>query len=559
MLRSLSIRNFALIDRLDVEFAPGLNVLTGETGAGKSIVLDALNLVLGERADPAMVRAGADRAVVDGLFDISGSEAMLALLDSMGLSADEGELLLTREVQAGGKSSARVGGRPVSVAQLRQIGDALVDLHGQHEHQSLLSVPRHLDILDEWGGQRVTDARSACAEAFAALRELEREKASIETDARERARLIDLLSFQVREIEEASLTPGEEAELQSAHRVLANAQRLTELAAQAATALAGDEGSVLDGLTAALRAAQEAAALDERLNTVAQALTSARYDIEEASRDLSRYADAVEASPEKLAQIEERLEILRVLKRKYGDTVEEILAHGRQASDRLAALERAEERGPELDALVTEARARFEACCTELTALRQEAASRFAAAVGRELADLAMERTRFEALVEPAEPGHRGADRVEFVIAPNPGEPLRPLARIASGGEISRVMLAIKSAMARRDPLPTMVFDEIDAGVGGRTASVLAEKLAALAESAQVICITHLAQIAGRAHYHLQVEKVVQGERTVVRMAALAPEERVGELARMLGGASVTEAVVQTARELLTSPPGAAG
>ena len=552
MLRTLAIRNLAIIDRLDVEFGPGLNVLTGETGAGKSILVGALAAILGGRVDAGMVRGGADRASIDAVFDIAGSPALAAGVAEGGFECEDGELFLSREIAASGKSSARIGGRPATVAQLKEIGDGLVDLHGQHEHQSLLSVPKHLDILDEWGGRSVLALRESVAAEYRLVGRLSEELAGIDHDARERARLIDLYTFQVQEIAQAGLSTGEEDELETEHRRLANAQRLAEASADAASALSGDDGpDATRSVSVALRVLEAVLDADETLQPLVETLRSVSYEIEEAGRDIAQYRDAIEFNPERLAQIDERLDTIRSLKRKYGDTLDEVLAYAGETARKLDALEHGEARSGEVTAELDAARKRLTDLCADLTAARSALAERFAAAVTAELADLAMVKTRFEVAIAPGDPSARGADRVEFVIAPNPGEPMRSLARIASGGEISRVMLALKSALARREPLPTMVFDEIDVGVGGHTATVIGEKLATLAESAQVVCITHLPQIAGYAGLHFRIEKEAASDRTVVRVATVEGEERVAEIARMLGGTASSETVLQHARELL--------
>ncbi len=553
MLQSLSIRNFAIIDRLDLEFEPGFNVLTGETGAGKSIIIDALNLILGGRAGAEMVRGGADRAVLDAVFDIGGSPDLLRLVEEMGFEVEDGRLFLSREVAAGGKSACRIMGRPAAVAQLKEIGDWLVDLHGQHEHQSLLAVGRHLDILDEWGGKAIQSLRVQVAEAYQHLLRLRREKESLETDARERAHLLDLYQFQVKEIQDAKLQVGEEDELGADQRRLANAQKLAEAALAAAEALGGgDSGSgALEALTLAVRVLEEVAALDDALVAPLETVRSATYELTEAERDLTRYQDAIEFNPERLEQIEERLELIRTLKRKYGDSIEEILAYAETTTAKLDSLSNSEERGAKLAGEIAAAETRLRDLCAKLSQLRRKAAAEFQKITLAELRDLAMDKARFEVHSEPGEPTAKGSDRVEFLIATNPGEPLRPLAKVASGGEISRVMLAIKSAMARQEPLPTMVFDEIDVGVGGRTASIIADKLAALARAAQVLCITHLAQIASRGERHFYIEKCVKGDRTTVVVTPLDPDQRIAEVARMIGGTEVTETVLQHAREML--------
>lgn len=553
MLRSLSIRNFAIIEKLDLEFAPGFNVLTGETGAGKSIIMDALNLILGGRAGTEMVRGGMERASIDAVFDVSGSAEVPHLVEEMGYELEDGLLFLSRDVSATGKSTCRIAGRPAAVGQLKEIGDWLVDLHGQHEHQSLLAVARHLDILDEWGGKPILALRSKVAEAYQSLQRLRREKESLETDARERAHLLDLYRFQVKEIEEAKLTVGEDEELSADHRRIANAQKLAESAMAAAESLSGgDNGTgALEALAAAQRVLEEAAGLDESLTPILEVVRSAAYELTEAERDLTHYQDSIEFNPERLSQIEERLELLRTLKRKYGDSIEEILQYGEETASKLSTLSNSEERGEELRNEITKAEAALKDVCAQLSKQRGKAAQEFQKITLSELRDLAMEKARFEVRVESGEPTAKGSDRIEFQIAVNPGEPLRPLAKVASGGEISRVMLAIKSAMARQEPLPTMVFDEIDVGVGGRTASAISDKLATLAATAQILCITHLAQLASRGARHFYIEKRVKGDRTTVVVTPLTPDERIAEVARMIGGSVVTETVLQHAREML--------
>lgn len=552
MLRNLSIRDFAIIERLDIELGPGLNALTGETGAGKSIIVDALTVILGGRADSSLVRSGALRASIDAVFDIAGSPSVRQIVDEAGFDCEDEQLLLSRDISASGKSSVRIGGRPATVTQLREIGEWLVDLHGQHEHQSLLSVARHLSILDEWGGAEVAAARESVASTWQEARRLRQERDNLERDARERAHLLDLYAFQVEEIDGASLSEGEDTEVEADLSRLANAQRLTELVGQAASALAPEEGpGASEAIAAAVQALEEAAAVDKRLATPLETLRSVSYEVEEAARDLCDYRDSIESSPERLRQAQERSDQIRELKRKYGDTIEEVLAYGRATSAKLDRLTNSEQRSGELGAALARCEEDLARKCADLSALRKSVAGRFADAVLRELADLAMERTRFEVSISECAPNQRGADDVEFLIAPNPGEPLRPLAKIASGGEISRVMLAIKTAMARQEPLPTMVFDEVDAGVGGRTATNIGEKLAALARNAQIICITHLPQIASLADTHYVIEKSVVDDRAAVSLTCLSEEERVPEIARMLGGATLTDAVLRHAREML--------
>ena len=556
MLRTLSIRNFAIIDRLNLEFGPGFNVLTGETGAGKSILMDALNLLLGSRAGTEMVRSGADKAVVDAVFDLVESSEVRRIVEDLGFEVEEDMLYISREVTAAGKSTGRIGGRPATIAQLREIGDYLVDLHGQHEHQALLAVSRHIDMLDAWGGREFLSLRAEVADSFQQAQQLRRERASLAKDARERTHLLDLYQFQVKEITEAGLTEGEDDELDLEYRRISNAQKLAESAAAAAAAITGtDENGALDALAKAVRGLEDAASLDETLLPILDAIRSASYELTEAERDLTRYQDEIEVDPERQKEIEDRLEQIRALKRKYGDSIAEIVSYGEATSAKLEALSNSEERGVDLDKEIARIDKHLRAISSRLSALRKKAAGEFAQITMTELRELGMSKTRFEVQVTQVEPTAKGIDRVEFQISVNPGEPLRPLAKVASGGEISRVTLAIKSAMARQEALPTMVFDEIDTGIGGRTAGVIAEKMAQLACSAQILCITHLAQIASRGSSHYSIEKRVVGGRTSVAVSPLNPEQRIAEVARMIGGTNVTETVLQHAREMLSLTP----
>ena len=554
MIRSLSIRNFAIIDRLNMEFGPGFNVLTGETGAGKSILMDALNLLLGARAGTEMVRAGAGKASVDAVFDVSDAPELNKIVTDMGFDIEDDELFLSRDVSSAGKSACRISGRPATVAQLREIGDFLVDLHGQHEHQSLMAVNRHIDMLDDWGGKPIQTLRAQVGEAFQTMQRLKREKASLESDARERTHLLDLYQFQVKEIKEAELTVGEDDELATEYKRVSNGQKLADSAASAITALSGGDsgGGAIEAISVALRLLEDAASIDEMLTPALELVRTASYELDEAERDLTRYQDTLEFDPERLEQIEERLETLRKLKRKYGSTIEEVLAYGAEVSSKLDTLTNSEERGMELDAEIAKADKKLRELCAKLSKLRREAGAKFQTTTLAELRDLAMDKTRFEVRIEPGEPTAKGADKVEFLIAPNPGEPLKPLAKVASGGEISRVTLAIKSAMAKQETLPTMVFDEIDVGVGGRTASVIADKLKGLSRSAQILCITHLAQLASKGDTHFLIEKRVEADRTATTVVPLDPDQRVAEIARMIGGAEVTDTVLQHAREMLS-------
>jgi DNA repair protein RecN (Recombination protein N) len=457
---------------------------------------------------------------------------------------------------------------------LKTIGDVLVDIHGQHAHQSLLSVERHADILDAWCGSEATELKTAVADAYAEAQKAAKELAALQQDARERARTLDLLAYQRDEIDNADPKPDEEEGLMTERVLLANAERLHSTATNAYGALYGgasggggrggrssklalssEGGGALDALTTAVAEIEHAARLDERLAALLESLQNALFVAEDAAREVRDYRDGIEFNPQRLEEIENRLDVLKTLKRKYGDTLDEVRRYRQEIGERLETLENAEERIATLQETVARTQALLRERAERLTAARQQAATPFAQAIMKELGDLAMTATRFEVAIEPREPSARGADHVEFLISPNPGVPLKPLAKIASGGEISRVMLALKSVLSRIDAVPTLIFDEIDTGIGGRTATVLAEKLAALSQNAQILCITHLAQIAAKGNHHFFIEKRSEDDRTVIRVVGLDEEARVQEIARMLGGTADTDSAIQYARQMLTTSP----
>jgi len=558
MLSELHITDFALVDELSIRFGPGLNVLTGETGAGKSIIIDAISAILGMRADYDLIRTGAQRAVVQAAFDVSDAPEARAAATEAGIESEEDLLLVTRELQASGKSQCRVNGRLATVSMLRALGRTLIDVHGQHEHQSLLSVSRHLDLLDAWAGPEVMELRARFAERFRALASLDEQIEKLTTDARDRARKVDLYQFQIQEIDAAGLHDGEEEELEAERLRLANAEKLFLNAGQAYDRLRGDD-ALLDGLAACQELLEGLAEVDRSASSLLDTVGSALYQLEDAAKELRTYRDSIEFNPERLEEVQERLIALQHLKRKYGDTIAEILAYREQLAADLDGLTHSEEREAELRQQREAVHAEVTALAEQLTHLRRETTGRFQDAVEAELAALAMEQTRFRVALEPAALGPTGADRAEFLISPNPGEPLKPLARTASGGELSRTMLALKSILARVDRVPTLIFDEVDVGIGGRTTHVIREKLAALGKEKQVLCVTHLPQVASRGDLHFTVRKEIQGERTVIRLCRLTDEERVDELTRMLGGQEDSAMAREHAREMLSRSSTGAG
>ena len=547
MLSEIHIQNFALIDRLSVKLGPGLNVLTGETGAGKSIIIDAIGAILGERAEADQVRSGTERASVDACFRLEGQP-----VDDEVVPVEDGLLVISREINRTGRSQARINGRPATLGMVRDVARGVVDIHGQHEHQSLLSVERHVRILDHWVGDAASSLLQQIRAKHRAWTELRRERDRLLTDERARSRQMDLLCFQVDEIDAAKLAPGEEEQLQADRLRLASAEKLAAAAAEAASLLSDDETSAIANLSVAAARLREVVRIDPSLARILEAAEGALYQLEDAARELEAYREGIEFNPHRLNQVEERLDLLRTLKRKYGDTIEEILAYRDRAEAELLEIECSEERAQQLEADLRAAEEELAALCSEMSALRHRNAAPFAAAVMHQLADLGMEKTSFKVDIRPAPMGPDGADAVEFLLSANPGEPLKPLARVASGGEMSRIMLALKTVMAQTDRIPVMIFDEIDVGVGGATGTVLAHKLRALAQTSQVLCVTHLPQIAAAADGHYSVRKEEADGRTHVVVERLGEQERLGELARMLGGAQ-SAAAMEHAREMRAS------
>ncbi len=569
MLTELSISNFAIIEDLHLQLAPGFNVLTGETGAGKSIIIDAVTLLLGGRADTQMIRAGAEQARVEGIFvlDEPVRAALRPILHEYGVDEDEENLILTREVSASGRSVARINGRAVPVRALQEVSEWLVDIHGQTEHLSLLRPRTHVDFLDRYAG--LEGLRQEVARRVYALREVRRELEKLRRDARQLARRMDLLQFQVQEIEDARLQPGEEEALLEERNLLANAERLLELSDAAYASLYGGlegETSIVDRMSEVIAHLTQLEGLDRRLGEQRRLAEELSYQLQELARSLREYRDNLDFDPERLHQVEERLDLIFRLKRKYGDSIEEILAFGQRAAQELATLSHSEERTEELEEEEARLLKELGELCAELSAARREAVGRLCAAIEEELAELRMEQTRFAVDLKWVEDpqgveieGRRyafdttGVDQVEFLIAPNPGEPLRPLAKIASGGEASRLMLAMKAVLSAADPVPTLIFDEIDSGIGGRVGEVIGKKLWGLTApghlSHQVICVTHLPQLAAFADAHYQVSKQVVGQRTVTLARPVSGEDRLEEVTQMLG--ATTEVTRQKARELL--------
>lgn len=617
MLVELNITNFAIIDQLSLRFNPGFNALTGETGAGKSIIIDAMSAMLGEKTGVEFIRHGTDRARVEGSFEVRlnlSDERMSRLLEMLQanellepdepLSADAPvlSLTLTRELNSTGRSTCRINGSPVKTEVLREIGQALVDIHGQTEHISLLRVSEHLELLDQSAG--LINKRQKLGELVGQLRAIRKERQSLQKDERELVRRTELLRFQVGEIEAAALQPGEEEELAKERQLQNASEKIKSLADQTyrilyqgfdedaaeggyfgngfaaggrsrgggrAMAVAGTGRSVQESLSEVEGLLQELVRYDNEFARHNEAVQEARYRLEEVSHAVRDFRDRVEHDPNRLEEVEERLELIRTLKRKYGSSIAEILEFYKSAVAELNSIEHSSERLAELEQQETKLLGKIGQIASELSVERRQAADKLAAEVEQALQDLRLLRAHFEVRITQNEDHHgapvrgengevrrlafdgKGVDRVEFYVSLNPGEPPKPLQKVASGGETSRLMLALKSILAGADAVPTLIFDEVDVGVGGRSGQVVGEKLWQLTNrgSHQVICITHLPQIAAFGDAHFNIVKKVEAARTTTGVVQLDETQRLDELAAMLGGLPITDTMRTSAREML--------
>jgi len=566
MLTELRIQNFAIIDKLELKFGSGLIILTGETGAGKSIILDAVTLLIGGRAETTVVRSETENAFVEGLFSLKGPEkdALHEILKREELLDDEDYLTLTREVRREGRSVARVNGRTVNVSLLKELGALLVDIHGQSEHLSLLDTNAHLNLLDRYAGvgPALKEYRGSYHKLLAVRHEL-KELRQAQADAERR---IDFLTYQADEIEAASLKSGEDDELKVERDKLANAESLAKYAQQALAAL--DDGTpespaASDLVGQASQAMMGLAKIDTGHSELSEQATILEETLSDLVRRLRDYLEEIEFNPKRLDEVEERLDLIFGLKRKYGGSIEKVIASGEEARNQLENISQASDRIDELEAEETALLKKLAEQGSVLSQRRQEAASSLGKAIETELDDLRMAEAQFSVDFQtkddksglPVGDGkclafdHNGYDRVEFLVAPNPGEGLKPLVKVASGGETSRLMLALKNVLASADEVPSLIFDEIDQGIGGRVGLVVGQKLWNLARKHQVFCVTHLPQLAAFGDEHYQVQKLIQDKRTLTRAEPLGDEARLLELAQMLG--QVGESTLQSAHEIL--------
>jgi len=549
MLLNLTITDFAIIDRLEVQFDEGFNVLTGETGAGKSIILDAFGLLLGDRARPDLVRAGASEATVEALFDLTGRDDIQHAFMSAGFSVD-GELVLRRIVQSGGRSRAYVNGSLVTLAQLQPLSELLVTVCGQHEHQSLLQRNVHLTVLDRFG--RLDEPLHLYRESYAVMQNIAQQLARLEDAERDRHQRLDFLRHQVDEVSSAELLPGEEEDLLAERLLLQNAERLEAVTRGGYEALYEGDGAVcevLGGLASELKSVGE---VDAELAVLGETVQRSLFDLEDVSAQLRSYLGRIAFEPERLEAIEERLTTLARLKRKYAPSLEEILILLESFEQEIVELENAQ---ATRDTLAEELVARTEEARflgAELSVARRRAAQALEKGLLEEMSALAMPGASFAvAFYELDHPGPDGHERIEFMVSSNPGEPLLPLAKVASGGELSRMMLALKRLAPDAENVPTVIFDEVDAGIGGVAATAVGRKLQMVSRTSQILCVTHLPQVAAFADHHHRVVKRELNGRTLTAMEHLGDDERVQEMARMLGGATVTEQTLLHAKELI--------
>lgn len=551
MLATLRVQNFALIDTVEIDFQNGFNALTGETGAGKSILIGALNLALGARSSSEVLRAGASKVQIDAIFQIpSPGRRLSELLAAQDIEWEGGELHLSRTIAQDGRSRGYINGALIPIAVLSAIGDELVDLHGQHDHQSLLRSERQLELLDAFGGSE--EAVVAMRKDVAAYRALKSEIDDLEADDRDRTRQMEFLRFEVTEIDDAGLEPGEDVELKARINLITNAESILQSAQSVYAHLyENEDGAAIDQLTRAARDLDELVDMDERFAPLASQLADAQAAIEAVASEIRSYTDGFDFDAEELDSLNRRNSLLGTLRRKYGNSVEEILAY----RDKIAAeLDGYENRDEKLAALKAQAKAQYDALTIageKLTRSRKKAATKLEKQVSEALQDLGMKGARFAAGLEAAPISSTGFDRATFQLAANQGESLKPLKSVASGGEISRIMLAIKTVLAQADTIPTLIFDEIDAGIGGDVARMVAEKMKAVAASHQVLSVTHLAQIAAVADAHFTVAKASRNGRTRTDVQALSGADREKEIARLLDG-SISKVSLEHAQALLT-------
>lgn len=553
MLQELSIQNFAIIPKLNISFQPGMTVLTGETGAGKSIIIDAVGLLTGGRGSQDFIREGADKAVLQGLIDVEPGQPITQLLDELGIPLEDNQLLIHRELHKSGRNVIRVNGSLVNATTLKEIGQHLVDIHGQNEHQELMQVERHLSLLDEYGKKTIGPVLEKYRVAYDTYRSLESAFHKRQADEQAWAQRLDMLSFQSKELADASLVEGEEEMLEAEYQELTNFQDVLAALSKAHEALDGDwDNNGLETISTAMSAMEDIEELSPKYATLTEAVRGAYYELQEAASEILSVRDGLEFDEERLREVDDRLNSIRSLERKYGATITDVLAHQAKVDAELAEMGGGEQSAAELAEQVEVAEQKARTLAEKLHELRLKAAKQLATKIHEQLSDLYMEKAVFSAhITELKELNATGLDAVEFYIQTNPGEGAKPLVKIASGGELSRMMLAMKTIFSREQGITSIIFDEVDTGVSGRVAQAIAEKIAVIGRYSQVLTITHLPQVAAVADNHYFIEKQVVGDRTETSIHTLSEDERVNEVARMLSGDELTDAAKENARDLI--------
>lgn len=553
MLNELSIRNFAIIESLSVSFNKGLTVLTGETGAGKSIIIDAIHLLVGSRGSAEFVRHGEDKAEIEGLFFIEGEQhPCYAKAAEFGIEIEDGMIVLRRDISASGKSVCRINGKLVTIAVLREVGSSLIDIHGQHEHQELMDETRHINLLDQFGAEEILPALSEYQHVYRSYEQTQKKLKSLSENEQQMAHRLDLIQFQHDEIQSANLRINEDEELSEEKHKLGNFERIFDSIQTSYSALQGEQRG-LDWIALVMDNLQTAADLDPEYKNVAEAVANSFYMLEDAARTIRNDLDSLEYDPQRLNEIDDRLNEINQLKRKYGKTIEEILEYSSKIEEEIETLQNKEVHIGQMEKELASLRKDLRIEASNLAETRKKWAKKLTKLIHQELKELYMEKAVFELRIESNQDTfHKnGADKVEFYISTNPGEPLKPLSKIASGGELSRIMLALKSIFSKHQGVTSIIFDEVDTGVSGRVAQSIAEKIYNVSTGSQVLCISHLPQVAAMADTHLYIAKVIKNGRTKTSVTPLSVSEKVKEIGRMISGVEITDLTKQHAEELL--------
>ena len=551
MLQELSIKDFAIIDEIQISFQPKMTVLTGETGAGKSIIIDALGLLAGGRGSTEFIRKGEKKAVIQGLFTLPREANTYNILEEYGIDSEDGQIILQRDLYRGGRNICRINGMMVNLATLRKVGETLIDIHGQNEHQELMKPENHIDLLDEYD-KKTSQLRNQYQVVYQNYRKLKLSMEKKEADEKAWAQRLDMLNFQVKEIEEAGLKINEEDELVEEKNKLDNFQAIHDALELSYQILSGEKIDVVGNLGNAMNELSDVSDLSENLQEINTKISDAFYSLEDAARDISDELDSMEWNGERLNEIEERLELIHQLKRKYGDTIEDILHYHSRIEKELREMENAEQNSEKQERQLSEALEKVKELAIKLSKQRKKSAKKLEKMIHEQLSALYMDKAVFEVkFLNNSKLYSKGIDKVEFYIQTNPGEEMGPLAKIASGGELSRIMLALKTIFSQKMGVTSIIFDEVDTGVSGRVAQAIAEKISQISNNSQVLCITHLPQVAAIADNHYYISKSVNDGRTETSLEKLDEKQKIREIARMLSGSEITELTLKHAEELI--------